>query len=687
MGTAMKKRITAKLVILLCLSALLAGGGKSTVFAADREKAVKQFAGNVEALKKDNGNYIMQVTAENGGEDYTGTVQVIFNGSGMDNCAYNTEITLPAQGKKQFTIAVPERAADTVRGLGELNFLDKKGKVLQSIPLKNVFGNSMTGIPVGILSDNYAGLGYLDAGGEDFQLQNMSYPLKLIELNNDNLKTYLDGLYFMIIDQFNVSSLSEENILAIQEWVEAGGWLLVGTGAYAEQTLSGFEEDFLEVEYLSVSGPGEANEVSDNAGNPGYYYYNYEDAGIDFSQMSIARLDYSNYGNFYESSENPAICGPVGDGAVSVFYFSFGEKELQKMEHYMVQNMYDETMYRSNSYRQYNGYSDMEYTGQRLLAYIDSNNTKVDFTWLEVLIGIYVVLVGPVLYLILRKCKKSEWYWIGVPVLGLSFIAGVFFFGQGARVNETRVYSVTAQRADASQADTYFLAYHSGIKEWKLRLNDRYEAAGPGFSGYGYYGSSSNVGDYHYIVSNDSEGMSMGLKPQENFESGFFYAGGKAESKGTISGTDIRGVGPVSDPQGTVTNGTGYDMAYMAIWYDSYIMVFSDVSAGETLDLKQAVSDGRCVYRGEVAYYEDLIYDLVSIYGYQTNQTYEQDDMAALVIGLGLAREAEPSEKSYAIIAGVVRDYDKAALGRCYETSYGCLYSYTEMEGKEDASN
>lgn len=674
----MRNRKTAVYMILLCLSILFAGGQKSEVFAAEDKEETKQFTGSVEMLKKDNKNYVMQVTAENAGEDFTGTVQVIFTGSGFDNCAYNTELTLPAEGKKQFTITVPERAADTVRGICELNFLNEKGKMMQSISLKNVFGNSITGIPVGILSDHYTDLGFMDAGGENFYIKNnMEYPLKLIELNKDNLQEYLDGLYFLVIDRFNVSALGEENIQAVQKWVADGGWLLIGTGAYADQTLSGFDEDFLGIEVLDISEPGEENEISSN--NSGYgYYYDYKEAGIDFSQMEVAKLDYGR-SHFYESAEQPAVCGAVGDGAASVFYFSFGEKELQKLETYMVSNLYSETMYRSNSYSHYGGFSNMDYTGQRLLSYIDSSNTSVDFTWLEALIGVYVVLVGPVMYLILRKCKKSEWYWIGVPALGLIFIAGVFFFGQGSKVNETKVYSVTAKRADSNQEDTYFLAYHSGIKEWRVSLNDKYEIAGPGFNGSGYYGvSTTGAGEYRCIVSNDSEGMSIGLKPKENFENGYFYASGRSETSGAITGSNISGIELNGDPQGTITNGTDYDMAYMAVWSDSYILVYSDVKAGETVDLQQA--DNKCVYKDEVKYYDTMVYDLANIYGYRTNDVYERDDMSALVLGLGIAEETKPSNRPCVIIAGLVKDYEKAAAGRCSEISYGCLYSYAETE-------
>ncbi len=671
--------VTAVLLGVLCL---FAGGEKGVAYAAD-EAAENAFSGDVGMLRQDGGNYVMQVTVENRGEDFTGTVQVIFENSSMrGNCAYNTEITLPAQGRKQYTLTVTERAVDTVRGLCALNFLDEEGEVVQSLTLRNVFGNAVQGIPVGVLSDDEYELTYLDAGGEDFNIQGMSYPLKLVELDDGNLQGYLDGLYFLIIDRFNVSSLSEENIQAIQDWVKNGGWLLIGTGAYGEQTLSGFDEDFLDIEVISVSDPPAENLLTVNADRYGYYYYYVIGAEIDFAQMAVAELDYYSQQDCYESSENPFVCSIIGDGAAAVFFCSLGEKELQKLEDYMILYIYSEIAYQSDSYHSMGGNSDLEYDGQRALAFIDSRNTNVDFGFLKVLIGIYVVLVGPVLYLILRKCRKKEWYWVGVPALGLIFIGAVFFLGNGARVNETKVYSVTTQRADSNQEDTYFLAYRSGIKPWKVRLEDRYEVAGPGWSGYWYNNrNGSGVNDYYYMVGNDSEGLSVGIKPVENFESAYLYAGGKTQAKGSLSATGLSWENDGSyygTFRGAVTNSTSFDLDYMAVWADSYIMVFADVKAGETLELQQALKEGRCVYQSPADMYGDLLYSMVSIYSNSVDSGYEQDDMAALFIGLGLADEARPAGQDNAVIAGVIRDYEKAVADKCSETSYGCLYSYAE---------
>ncbi len=682
----MRRQIFKTAAILLCALLLLASKEECAAFQkAGDAQSKAAFYGDVSMLKQENNGYVMQVTVGNDGEDFTGAVQVIFPNPGYGNCAYQTELTLPAQGKKQFTITVSDRAVGTARGECTLIFLDEKEQVLQSIPLRSVFGNALTGISVGILSDEASDLSFMDVGGQDFDIQYMSSPLKLVELNQDNLEEYLNGLYFLVIDRFQVSSLTEESIRSIEDWVKGGGWLLIGTGEYAEQTLSGFDEDFIGVDLIGVSEPGEENIVSSNAEKYDFYY-SYTGAGIDFTNMAVAELDYDRVnGYFHESTENPALCGPVGDGAVSVFYFSLGDKELQNLVgSYEVRRMYEETMYDSVSYSSA-GYSGMEYVAPRALALIDHLNTDMDFTWLEVMVILYVVLVGPVLYLLLRRCKKCEWYWVCAPALGILFIAGVFFLGQGIRVRGTRVYSVTAQKADGNHADTYFLAYHAGVKPWRVRLQDSYDMAGPGVNGYsGIYGQSAD--DYYYFVGQDGEGLSVGIKPGENFESGFLYAGGRAKSRGTISCDGLKGIGSGS-AEGTITNGTDCAMAYLAVRANSYIMIFSDVKAGETIDLGQAVRDGRCVYEEAISYYDEYLGGMLSAYSYPADEKYERDDLAALVIGIGIAEKSGTDTEAQAVLAGVVRDYDKAVADKCSETSYGCLYSYGETEEEPDASN
>lgn len=698
----MRKQLLRAAVILLCVAGFWTGLEKGTAYAKEGG-APETFSGDVTMLRQENNGYVMQVTAANSGADFTGTVQVVFAGSDSENTAYNTGIILPAQGKKQFTINITNTAVDKSQEICVLNFLDEKGDVLQSIELKNVFQDAVKEVVVGVLSDDYAGLGLLEAKGETIETNNGYFPVKLTELDQDNLEERLDGLYYLVIDRFDTSSLGRDAVEAVQDWVRDGGWLIVGTGEYGGQTLSGFDRDFMDVEMTDVSEPGEENIVSDNAEPYGYRYSLYTNDGIDFTNMAIADLNYNTRnGSFYESSDNPAVCSPMGRGGILVYYCSLGDAELQKLSSYTVASMYEEFKYFGY---QYDAYSEWEYIRERALSYIDHANTDVDFTWLKVMIFLYVVVVGPVLYLILRKGKRCEWYWICVPAAGVLFIAGVYFLGQGARVKETKVYSVTSQRVDGSRKDTYFLAYHSGTRPWEVRLQEDFDMAGPGAgqNTYYYVGYSQNMEDYFYTIRNDGEELWAGIKPEENFDSGFFYAAGNANSRGTISCEKLTGSGR-GLTSGIITNDTDCDMAYMAVWYRNNIMIFPDVKAGEAVNLENAMKEGRCIYEGYVDSCDQLYYDMMPMYRYDDDAGYETDDMAALLIGLGIAdnanstggsqtgimdqaEEDDLSEPEQAVIAGVVKDYDKIADGRCDEISYGCLYSYGAVEGGRNASD
>ena len=684
----MRKYIWKTAVMLCCIIGLFAGKTGYTALAKE-EQYVTSLSGDVAMFRQVEKGYDMQVTVENSGEDFTGTVQVIFAGLNAGNCAYNTEITLPAQGKKQFTIRVPDTAVDTARGMCALNFVDEKGNTLQSEKFSNVFRNTMTMIPVGILSENYEGLAYMEAKGGTLDIRGMNYPFKLSKLQGDNLKEQLAGVYFLVIDQFDMSALQKEDVQAIEDWVKGGGCLLIGTGEYAEQTLSGFDRDFMDAYVKEISEPGEGNVLSSNIDRNEYYYSRYTEDGIDFTEVTVAALDIRSVtGYFYENMENPAMISIMDRGAVMVFFCSFGEAELQKADGNTIASIYQELMDNAGNYFADDD-SEWGYVRQKCFAFMDHINTDVDFTWLKVMILAYVVLVGPVLYLILRKCKKCEWYWIGVPAFGVLFIAGVYVLGRDIRVNEARVYSVTAQRADGDRADTYLMAYHAGTEPWEVALRDTGEMAGPDSAGNQYYynGSSRNVDWYHYIVESGSRGLSVGIKPEENFDNGFFYAAGSAQSRGKISCGGLKRVG--SAPEGTVTNQTDCDMAYLALFYNGNILVFSDVKAGETIDLQRDYRSGKCVYEFDFYNYSpnEVLHDMLSIYSYRDDKGYAQDDMAALLIGMGVADDERQEGSKEAVIVGVVKNYDRATVGRCSELSYGCLYSYVEMEGGPHASN
>lgn len=58
------------------------------------------------------------------------------------------------------------------------------------------------------------------------------------------------------------------------------------------------------------------------------------------------------------------------------------------------------------------------------------------------LLGAYIVLIGPVNYLVLRRLDRREWAWLTMPVLVVLFTVGAYGFGAALRGNEIIVNEI-----------------------------------------------------------------------------------------------------------------------------------------------------------------------------------------------------------------------------------------------------
>lgn len=667
----MRKKLVLGMIFVFLLCFVCVTGTQS--IHAENKKAL---SGEVTLVKEEENSYVVQVKVENQGEDFDGIVRLNFGGTTNESvCAYDMQLALPSGGEKQYTLTIPAFNLQNVRGSGYLTFIDKNDKVLQTFSFQNVFQGKTIGIGVGVLSDHFDSLSYMDLGGESYYMGNSEKPISLVEMNPENIKEQLDGIYFMIIDQLDMSTLDKKSVAEIEAWVAEGGWLIIGTGEYAEKTLSSFDSDFLEITVDEVSEPGEANAVSIGMANMGQYYF-YAESGINFENTPIAQLNDKKM-QAYETDTFPGMIFTKGRGCVTVLKFSLGEDEMRKANTEACRAIYDETSSYSYGSGIYSGLDEWNYIGKSAMGVIDHINTTVDFTGMKVIIIVYVILVGPVLYLILRKLKKSECYWLGVPVLALAFIGMVFLYGQSMKVNDTRVYSVSVQRADGKEkqkVETYYNAYHSGVRPWSIQLEDGYQYGGAGLE---YYPVSvASAGDYYYRVQY-GDGVELGMKPQSNFENGYLYAVGEKSGCGEILTENLQ----FTDQKrsGSITNQTQYDFPYLFLISDNYFMAVKDVKANETVDLAQAKKDNRIVYEQTTQYIDDIYYSIVDSYR-NTQKDEDQDLLAALFIGMCSARQECEWGRGQIVVCGVTADSGQTVADKCFETSYGCLYTIAQQE-------
>ena len=69
-------------------------------------------------------------------------------------------------------------------------------------------------------------------------------------------------------------------------------------------------------------------------------------------------------------------------------------------------------------------------------------------------------------------------------------------------------------------------------------------------------------------------------------------------------------------------------------------------------EIEEALKAGKCIYENNsVSSGDELFYDMIPMYSYHYDLEYEGDDMAALLIGLGIAENEKPVEAGQIMIA------------------------------------
>lgn len=639
-----------------------------------RAEAVKgPFLIDVELLPGGDGStYDIRLSVQNNGGDWAGTARLSIVYADCVPCVYDTELSLPGGARKQFTVRIPVGSIANERlTTARVLLLDGQGRETVSETFQRLLENEGDKLKMGILSDAYASLTYLDMGGKTLYYYGDEYPVRLTELDRDSLTDSLDSLAMLVIDRYPTEILTEEDLSALQDWVMDGGVLIIGTGAYAGDTLGGFDDRFVGVE---MSVPADSQE-STGAGMDTVVVEDKWMNLVDQEQLTLADLrwnlrDYERAAGGWVTSWN--------NGAVAVMPYSFSElgglgpdafSGLDRAE--IVRGVLDEIAgFSAMRYDAAGNRYNLESVRNRLFGVIGNSGSSFNIGVLKIIVVGYVILVGPVLYLILRAVKKRELYWAAVPVAAVLGLALVYAAGRGFEVRDIRVYSVTAEELGSrGRFETFMLCYGAGYGEWQMRLGTDYDYIGPLYPSY-YTDYDSRGGlNYYGHVKRDGNGLFFGVRPRGSFENAYFQAGGsgRGSAQGSVEMEGIREADPMVayGLSGTVTNGTDRDFLYIALIRSGTMYVYGGLPSGGSgrLEEMDLLYSGVPVYDGYGAYVSWLRY---------YDNAGGTDSLAALGIGVcGLAPRAEGAEVFF---IGVVGDYERAVDDSCSEVSYGCLY-------------
>lgn len=531
--------------------------GVASNYLARSKKNKRTFAIEVDALISAEGDYYtLSMDIENPESDFSGIarVQVEYNGN---NIGYDVDISIPSGSTKTYSVRLP-KAVSASQDAIQVTIFDKNDNSVYMEKFKSVFSNKNV-IGTGILSDTPEELSFLDNGGSKVVYSGVKYNVKLFELDGMTINDLLDSIRILVIDNYDTSTLSEETIESIKEWVNNGGMLILGTGENEDKAFSGFnqyDESFIGAEVVDTY----SLELHDTS----------ESDSIIVSELDLdSWYDNSIYTSFSHKKY-------ISDGAIAVFDIaitSFDNADyIDNVNQIYVEYIED------LSYQVDDSYSSIDkYNIQSIQGYMEKP-ARTGSALLIFLMIVYVALVGPIIYLILKAMNKREKIWICIPAISLIFVIFVFLISLGVRVKGLTLKSVTAINVDNNTSNSYVFGYVPEIDEWSVKSK---EPVKYGTLLQGYYNGNELCGTINY----KNDGDIFTYYPQNSFDTGVFNMCYDFESKGDFDldiDNDYFSNGVID---GKVTNNTGYDFDFVLVRSEAGEMLEEDVRNGDTIDL------------------------------------------------------------------------------------------------------
>jgi hypothetical protein len=283
-------------------------------------------------------------------------------------------------------------------------------------------------------------------------------PIVMVDLELSEIPDRPEGLRSfdaIIINDFDTNQLSPAQKLALENWVRQGGRLVIGGGSNTLRTFSGLPEQMLPIKPTSIQEvdilpdldhfvPGHELLV------PGPFVVATGDhtnaitlVGDDTLALLLEQNFDKGYVNFIALD---LAASPFNAWAGTT---AFWEALLSPGA------TYPEWMPWDMSFRQ-------RRSGTMVWAL--SNLPALDLPSvrsLAVLLGVYILLVGPLNYLILRWKRRLHFAWITIPLITLVFSAGTFGLGYAMRGTDLILNKVAI--IEVNPEGTTSLASYMGI--------------------------------------------------------------------------------------------------------------------------------------------------------------------------------------------------------------------------------
>lgn len=351
-----------------------------------------------------------------------------------------------------------------------VSYVDSQGQELAGQRIRLSVSLDVPELFIGVLSDRPETLKYLDGVGVSYgTLRTRTFELDETQFPREEMGLSL--LDVLVVNNYKLRSLSEEQTAAIMDWVHSGGVLILGTGERVDDTLGRFAPELLDDSY----GLPELRQV---------------DLGESYSQgqilegmVEMACVDIPLHGGnvILSSGGFPLLTAAAKEqGLIGVAAFDladiapFCERQTAYVDYFLT-SLLGESRISRLAQVVYSGNSGRFWSVQSL---INTGNLERLPRMLPygVVLALYILIMGPVLYVFLKNRELQIYYRSGVVVLSLIFTVVVYLMGSATRFDSTFYTYATIQDVteDYVTDSTYVNIRNPYNRPYRVQLNPSY---------------------------------------------------------------------------------------------------------------------------------------------------------------------------------------------------------------------
>ncbi|MBS4189194.1 hypothetical protein KHA94_03040 [Bacillus sp. FJAT-49705] len=569
----------SRFVIILILSLILSINLFLPIAKADGENInitlEEGFNGKIKMGK----GFPLTIKLDNSGEAFSGNLLINFNPSWNTGGAISIKVDLPANNSKTYQISMPGLTEDHPYSYQNIPTVQlykgdwRKGKTVKfkgedKIKPKYIDMNENV---IGVLSENFDRLKELRI------LPNTQ--VQLIELKKEELPKQtlgLEMLDYLLIDEYAISQLDEEQQLAIKEWIEAGGVLVAGASPNGSQSYGQLYSLLPMKMEEEVSVSADFLLTKDNGKKP------------EFSELKIFTGPLNEDAIIVDKNGNipTTVKKNFGEGMILQTGFSIGDEPLSSWKGYSTwfANFINEAEVSKLNSMKYGP----DFYGSLYWEFVETNEffpaSNFSIGQLIGLLGGYIIIIVPVLYFVLKKLDKREHSWWIIPSLSIIMAAIVFGIGAKDRIskpqlNQLGVYMAEDQHLTGLQAST-LLSNKSG--QYTLSIPK---------------GQFNAVTSTQNMRSLDQMSGAIYEEKRKNTDIVFPEVGywssktiyGKAHQKvdgGFVSDLKLKN----SQLTGTIQNGFDYDFEEVFIWSGKEKIKLGKLKKGEKIQVNKKIN-------------------------------------------------------------------------------------------------